>query len=146
MLMTDGAENQIDGLLLIAKGPSQVQVMQRVLSKVGCSWIAQVDSIREADAMLSQACPEVLLIDTAGMSAVEYLARLEPFVLTLPRKIKIFLVSPEPTVENVLKASEIGVDGILKSISSHYSISTMMQKLRKSQLGTEPLEEPSFAS
>ena len=129
--MASANYSPIDGVLLISKGENQVPVLQRVLSHIGYTWVAQVDSIREADAFMSQARPELLFIDLTDMSPAEYLGKLEPFVLTLPRGVRIFLVSPEPTVENVVKASEIGVDGMLKSISSHYSIATVIQKLRK---------------
>lgn len=123
---------KIAGILIISPENTRTQEITRVTSHLNPTFVERVDSVREATHSIYPQTPELIIIDLSGVNEFEYLSKVEPFVLSLPGGIKTVLLEPEPTVSKVVKASEMGISVMLRSISSHYSVNALMNEFRNS--------------
>ncbi len=123
------AKNGVNGIIVVAKGEERQQQLKRVLTHLNSPWLFSFDSFSDTKLVIEKQEPELVIIDMSGMSYGEFVRKVQPFILGLPGKIKTMLIEPEPTTENVLRASEIGVDGILKAPASHYTITTLLAQI-----------------
>ena len=119
----------VNGILIIGRDPARVEQLKRVVMHLNSTWIVNVDSFADAEFVVEKQVPEVLILELSDFSYGEFVRKIEPFILKMPGSVKTLLVEPEPTVESVVRASEIGVDGIIKAPVSHYTISTLLAQI-----------------
>lgn len=129
------AKNGVDGIIVVAKGDERAQQLKRVLTHLNSPWVFSFDSFTDTEMVIERQEPELVIIDMSEMSYGEFIRKVEPFILSLPGRIKTLLIDPEPTMDNVLRASGIGVDGILKAPVSHYMITTLLAQIESAKNG-----------
>jgi hypothetical protein len=120
----------IEGLLIICASEARARTLTRIVGHLELTWLAVAESLKLADVVISRQAPEVLFVDLSDYTHNEYVGRVAPYVLGLPGHTKVFLIDPEPTIDKIIRASEMGATGILKSPMSHHAISTLMDQVR----------------
>lgn len=123
--MTSGKAPIISGILIVARSPRQLRVLQRIISHLPSHRNACASTVKEAESEIMKHEPEAVIIDVSEYPSGAIRHKIEPFVLSLPGWVKTFFVDSRPTANRVSKARELGVLGVLTTPLSHHGISQL---------------------
>ena len=124
----NNAKKLLSGIVLVARQPTQLSILKRITNHISSKRTVQVTSLDEADTEIARDQPDAIIIDVSDYNSGEFKARLEPFLLRLPGWIRTFFVDNTPTKSRVVRAANLGVDGVLKAPISHHGISTLLNE------------------